>query len=186
MAQCKRGMKHDDRLSATGLHGRLDAFMSSPHSGGPDPTDPALVPQSEAFQQPELAGNTTPSTLKLHAEELRVEKRVVESDRVRIRVVTDETDTPVSVMLRSESLDVKRVPIGRIVDQVPEDREEDGVTIISVVEEVVVTEVRLVLKEELHIRRVATVREHQDVVTLRRQRAEIDRLSPAEEDFSGS
>jgi len=44
--------------------------------------------------------------------------------------------------------------------------------------EVVVTETRLVLKEELHIRRVVETREHQQTVLLRRQRAEVERLPP--------
>jgi len=50
------------------------------------------------------------------------------------------------------------------------------VTIIPVMEKVVVTETRLVLKEELHVRRVAGTREHQQTVLLRRQRAGVERL----------
>ncbi len=127
-----------------------------------------------------------PDTLKLLVEELRVEKRLIEGEGVRIRVVTDEADTPVSVMLRTESLDVQRVPIARVVNRMPEIREEDGVTIIPIVEEVVVTEIRLVLKEELHVRRIATEREHRDVVKLRRQHAEVEHLPPTGKDLGGS
>ncbi len=160
--------------------------MSSSDPGGQNASASAPVPQPDAFEQHESAGLATPATLKLLVEELRVEKRLIEGDGVRIRVVTDEVETPVSVMLRTESLDVRRVPIDRFVDRVPDIREEDGVTIVPVVEEVVVTEVRLILKEELHVRRIATAREHRDVVTLRRQHAEVERLPSTGKDLGRS
>jgi len=56
---------------------------------------------------------------------------------------------------------VEHVPIGRMVETAPPVREEDGVTVIPVIEEVVVTETRLVLREELHVRRIPGTREHQ-------------------------
>jgi stress response protein YsnF len=43
--------------------------------------------------------------------------------------------------------------MGRMVETAPEIRTESDVTILPVVEEVLVVEKRLVLKEELHIRR---------------------------------
>lgn len=122
------------------------------------------------------------AVIKLSAEQLRVEKRVVEGESVRIRVVTDEVDAPATVMLRAETLDIQRVAIGRVVDEVPEIREEGGVTIIPVVEEIAVTEVRLILKEELHVRRVATIRKHEEIITLRSQRAEVEHIPPSGKD----
>lgn len=118
------------------------------------------------------------AVLRLSAEQLRIEKRVVEGQSVRVQVVTDEVETPAAVMLRAETLDIQRVAIGRVIDEVPEIREEGGVTIIPIVEEIAVTEVRLVLKEELHVRRVETTRKHEEVVTLRRQRAEVEHIPP--------
>jgi len=118
------------------------------------------------------------NTIKVIAERLRIEKRAVEGEGVRVRIVTDEEATPASVTLRTERMEVEHVPIGRVVERAPPVREENGVTIIPVMEEVVVTETRLVLKEELHIRRVAETREHQQTVLLRRQRAEVERLPP--------
>jgi stress response protein YsnF len=46
-----------------------------------------------------------------------------------------------------------RAAMGRMVETAPEIRTESDVTILPVVEEVLVVEKRLVLKEELHIRR---------------------------------
>ncbi len=91
---------------------------------------------------------------------------------MRVHVVTDEEATPANVTLRSERVEVERVPLGRVVESAPPVREENGVTIIPVMEEVVVTETRLVLKEELHIRRDA--------------RAPRDRAAPAPARRSGA
>ena len=57
-------------------------------------------------------------------------------------------------------------------------RGEDGVTIIPVLREVVVVEGRLALKEQLHVRRAASTREGARLVTLHRQRTEVERLAP--------
>jgi stress response protein YsnF len=57
----------------------------------------------------------------------------------------------------------------------PSVRQEGDVTIIPVVEEVVKIERHLVLKEEVHIRRVKHTERHQETITLRRQEAVISR-----------
>jgi hypothetical protein len=70
---------------------------------------------------------------------------------------------------------VERVAIGRVVDAVPPVRHEGDVTILSVVEEVVVVERRLVLKEEVHLRRVQTTERYVETVTLREQDITVTR-----------
>jgi uncharacterized protein (TIGR02271 family) len=146
----------------------------SPVGVRPDP-----VPERVAVQPavPDARSTDTQSeVISLVAEQLRIEKRVVQGEGVRVRVVTDEDETPANVSLRHERIEVEHVPIGRVVECAPPVREENGVTIIPVMEEVVVTETRLVLKEELHVRRVIETRGHQQTVLLRRQRAEVERL----------
>ena len=139
-------------------------------------SDPGPNVVSDKAGQPVL--DSQGNTIKVIAERLRIEKRAVEGEGVRVRIVTDEEETPASVTLRTRRMEVEHVPIGRVVERAPPVREENGVTIIPVMEEVVVTETRLVLKEELHIRRVVETREHQQTVLLRRQRAEVERLPP--------
>jgi hypothetical protein len=67
------------------------------------------------------------------------------------------------------------VAIGRPVDAVPPVRQEGNTTVFSVVEEVVVVERRLVLKEEIRLRRMQTTERHRESVTLREQDAVIER-----------
>ena len=54
-------------------------------------------------------------------------------------------------------------------------RQEGDTTIIPVVQEIVVVERRLVLKEEVRMRRVITNERHQETVVLREQEALITR-----------
>ena len=62
----------------------------------------------------------------------------------------------------------------------PPIKEDGDLTIVPIVEETVVVERRLMLKEELHIRRVQTSERYQQTVQLRYQTAEITRI-PAQE-----
>ena len=73
-------------------------------------------------------------------------------------------------------VEVERVPVDRIVDAAPAVRQDGDVTIIPVMEEVLVVEKRLVLKEELHVRRRRTQESVEVPVTLRRERVEVERL----------
>lgn len=114
--------------------------------------------------------------IPLVEERLKVGKRAVETGRVRIHTFVDEERVWVREDLEREEVDVVRVPIDREVQVAPQVRVEDDVVIVPVVEEVVVVERRLVLKEELHVRR-RTTREHvEEPVVLRRTRAEVERV----------
>ena len=70
---------------------------------------------------------------------------------------------------------MRRVAINQPIDAIPPVREEGDTTIMSVVEEVVVTERRLMLKEEVHITRIRVTEHHQETVIIREQEAIITR-----------
>ena len=65
--------------------------------------------------------------------------------------------------------------IGRTVTAFPPVREEGDTTIIPVVEEVLVIERRLVLKEEVHLRRVRVLETHEATVATRSQDVVVTR-----------
>lgn len=111
-------------------------------------------------------------------ERLDVRTETRETGRVVARVVTDTREQPVAATGWRETVDVERVPIGRDVDAIEPPREEDGVTVIPVYEEVLVVHKRLVLREEV---RLTTRREPlpgPERVPIRRQRVEVERLPP--------
>ena len=112
--------------------------------------------------------------LPLAAERLVVTHRRKRT-RVRVARTTTRREPVVDEPLAHSRVVVERVPVGRVVDAVPPIREVDGVTIIPVVEEVVVTEKRLVLREEVHVRQVSAAGRHTETVVLREQQVEVTR-----------
>jgi hypothetical protein len=110
--------------------------------------------------------------LPLVEERAVVSVRETEETVVPVRVRTREHAEEVNETLRRQQVDVRRVPVDRIVEAAPEPRSEDGTTIYPVVEEVMVRRYRVI--EELHVRISEETREHRESVTLRRQEAEID------------
>ena len=120
--------------------------------------------------------------LPVAVETARVERVARETGRVRVTLSTEALPQQVTETLRSESVEVERVPVNRTLlagESVPQPRQEpDGTWIIPVLEEVLVVETRLRLVEEVRLVRQATEEEFREVVTLRRQRAEVERLPP--------
>lgn len=114
----------------------------------------------------------------LSEETLSIDKRSVVVGKVRVRTETDTVESAANVDLQHEGFEVTRVEMNRAVDAVPPVRTDGDLTIFSVVEEVVVVEKRLVLKEEIHLRRLSTRESVEVPVTLRRQRAILERIDP--------
>ncbi len=112
--------------------------------------------------------------LPLHVEELAVSKRTRKT-LVRATRVTRTSDLDVNEPLTHNDVVVERVAVGRTVSEVPPVRQDGDTTILPVVEEEVVVTRRLVLKEELHIRRVQRTGHHVERVVLRRQNVDVTR-----------
>ncbi|EWY39839.1 hypothetical protein N825_04900 [Skermanella stibiiresistens SB22] len=108
-------------------------------------------------------------------EELTVGIREVETGRVRIRTVTHETERVIDQALASLDVDVERIPIGREIQVAPEVRDDGETMVIPVVEERLVVEKRLFLREEIHVRRRRTETRFQQTVTLRSQDVVVER-----------
>jgi uncharacterized protein (TIGR02271 family) len=117
-----------------------------------------------------------PIVVPVVEEQLSVQKRRVEAGGVRIHKHVREKVETVDTPLRHEEVDVERVEINEFVDGPRQVRQEGDVTIIPVMEEVLVVQKRLMLKEEIRLRRrVHETREPQQV-TLRREEVEVERV----------
>lgn len=116
--------------------------------------------------------------IPLVEETATVGNREVVTGRVRVQTVTDTVEELAHADVRRETVEVTRVPIDRMVETAPEIRTEGDMTILPVVEEVLVVEKRLALKEDLHIRRRATTETVEVPVSLRKQRAIVERVAP--------
>jgi len=113
-------------------------------------------------------------------EELDVQKRVVETGKVRVTKGVHEYETLVDEPLFRDEVEVERVRIDRVVDGPLPVRYEDDAMIVPIMEEVLVVEKRLVLKEELHIRKRRVEMHQPQQVTLRREEVRVERLESPE------
>jgi stress response protein YsnF len=73
------------------------------------------------------------------------------------------------------AVSVEHVPINREIDEIPAPWEDGDVLVIPVVEEILVVEKRLILKEELRVRRRREVDHVEQPVTLRAMEAIVER-----------
>jgi stress response protein YsnF len=126
-----------------------------------------------------LSSSDPPIVIPLHVEDVSFDRRKVERD-VRVHIHTISHDRLINEPLAHEKVEIERVTIGRPIETIPPVREEGDTTVIPVVEEVLVVERRLVLKEEIRLRRVRTTEQHREMVTLREQQVVIERSEPGQ------
>jgi len=144
-----------------------------PEQGAGQP-DAELAPTSGSL----LASGRIEEVIPLVEEVLRLGKRTVETGRVRVSLTTETVQEILHETLRTRRAEVERVPVGREVSEVPATRQEGNVIIVPVVEEVLVTVKRLVLKEEIHLRLVDSEESVERPTERRVQRATVERLTP--------
>jgi uncharacterized protein (TIGR02271 family) len=128
-------------------------------------------PQQQA-QQPGIA-------IPVHQEELAIGKRIVDTGRgVRVRKSVEEVPVAIDELLQREEVTVRRVPVDRVVAlaDAPAPRQEGDTLIVPVVEEIVVVERRLRIKEEIHITRIQHQDRVQDTVFLKSEEVAVERF----------
>ncbi len=117
-------------------------------------------------------------TIPILREEVIIRTREVQSGGVRVHKLVNERTETVEQPTRREQVDVERVTVGRVIDanDVPHARQEGDTLIIPILEEMLVVEKRLVLKEEVRITRRRTEDVEQIQVVLREEDVQIERL----------
>jgi len=119
--------------------------------------------------------------IPLAEETVSVSKREVETGRVHVALTTDTETVIAREMLRGRRVEVERVTINQTLPDgapAPQSREEGDTLVIPVVEEVAVVVKRLVIREEVRLRFVATETPFEEAVSVRRQKAKVDRTAP--------
>ena len=110
-------------------------------------------------------------------ERLEVTKRATDAGELLIHTRVEQTEQRIPISLRREELEVQRVSVNRVLDPAQEPvgtRTEGEWLIVPVIEEQVVVQKQLVLREELRIRTRRTTEEQEIRETVRRQRVELD------------
>ncbi|MBV9825178.1 MAG: YsnF/AvaK domain-containing protein [Alphaproteobacteria bacterium] len=114
-------------------------------------------------------------------EETAYIKRVVrETDRILINTSVQERTEFVDIDLSSGEAVIERVAINLFVDEAPPIRQEGDLIIVPLLEEVLVTEKKLLLREEVHIRRTVTVEHVHEPVVLRSEEVSFERPTATE------
>ncbi len=119
-----------------------------------------------------------PITLPIVTESIEVEKFEVDRGGYRITKRVDTRDVLVDELLRHETVEIDRRPLDRplAAGEMPAVRWEGDTMIVPVVKEIVVTQKRLVLVEEIRISRVTVTHRDPRSVTVREEHIEIERL----------
>jgi len=132
-----------------------------------------------------MAGNTSDPTgqdlltIPVVAEQLAVGTRTVDTGRgVRIHKTVVEQPVTIDERLVREEVEVKHVAVDRIVapEEAPTTRHEGDTTIVPILEEVLVVERRVRIKEELHITRIQREETHREAVVLKAEQVSIERF----------
>lgn len=134
------------------------------------PNDPELQPSSST---PEFL----PRAIPIIEEVPHIHKEVVDTGQVVVRKTVHQETQAVNVPTKHEQVSVEHVPVNRYVDVPPPVRHEGDTMIIPVFREEVVVTTRILLVEEVHVRKqvVTTNTVHQ--VELRREAINAERVS---------
>jgi uncharacterized protein (TIGR02271 family) len=125
------------------------------------------------------------TTIPVAEEKVQVNKRTTQTGAIRIRKVIQEREEVVDEPLLQQKVNIERVQVNRFVEKPVAIRQHNETTIIPVMEEIVVVEKRLLLKEELHITTVTeTVRKPQKV-SLRNEEVKVEPDESPEETPKG-
>jgi stress response protein YsnF len=120
-----------------------------------------------------------PLRIPVAAEELAIGTRTVDTGRgVRIHKTVVEQPVTIDEALGHDEVRVKHVAVDRIVapDEAPTTRQEGDTLIVPILEEVLVVERRVRIKEELHITRTRHEERHQEEVVLKAEQVSVERF----------
>jgi uncharacterized protein (TIGR02271 family) len=141
-----------------------------------------LVPQNDnsfflplRFADMERAMTGEQVVVPVVAEELDVRRQRVNTGVVRLTKRVHEREEIVDEPLLREEVAVERVSVNEFVEEAPAPRYEGETLVVPLLEEVIVVQKRLILKEELRITKRRTEFHQPQQVVLRREEIVVER-----------
>ena len=128
-----------------------------------------------------LAGESDVIVVPVIEETLRIDKRVTEHGGIRITKSVNTEEVTVEEPTVHEAATVDRVAVNRMLEpgeSLPKSRREGDTLIIPIFEEVIVTEKRMRITEELHILLTRTETVTPQTTTIRRESFQVEPLLP--------
>src|SRR5262245_59246770 len=111
-------------------------------------------------------------------EALTVAKRIIDRGGIRVSKLVHEHEEIVDELLQHQQVTVERVLLNQPVDHAPSIKQEGNTLIIPIIEEILVVEKRLILKEEVRVTTQLVGQRHSQATTVRREEAVIERIKP--------
>jgi uncharacterized protein (TIGR02271 family) len=152
---------------------------------GDDKTFKELGMKRSNKSQPDL-NSEEDLTIPVHEEELVPFTRDVHLGDVVVHKRVQEVPYEETLDLVRDEVSVEHVPVNREIDEAPDPHYEGETLIVPVIEEVLVTEKRLVLREEIRITRSRQTEQTTVRDILRREIVDIEQRSAQDEDLSTS
>ena len=142
-----------------------EPFNPTKHEPDPDAwSEAGKTTYSSADLPPE--GRTIP----LRQEELVAHREMRHVGDVEVRTEVEQVAGRLEVQAQREDLEVEHVPVGRVVGQREAPHQDGDVLVVPVYEEQLVVAKKLILREELRIRRIPSTETQVFEDTLRRER----------------
>src|SRR5918912_1830978 len=138
----------------------------------PEPRAPD--PRGRVFQERDVAELPEDRVLELREEQLVAHNELRYLGEGVVRTQLDEVPTQLEVDALREEVEVEHESVGQVVSRREEPFEDNGVLVVPVYEEQLVVTKRLVLRERLRIRRVATTERQVFQDTVRRERLVVE------------
>ena len=126
-----------------------------------------------------VVSGTSFTAVPVHREELHVDVRTVDTGRgVRVKTSVAEHEQRIEETLMHDEIDVRHVPVDKIValSEAPASRYEGDTFIVPILEEVLVVEKRLRIKEEIHITRSKRPQRFSETVPVKSETVSIERF----------
>lgn len=145
------------------------------------PADVLRAMPDGSYQLPlsraELGLVASSAVVPVLAERAAITKSLVDVARVRITKRVSEHVEEVRPQLAREEITVEHVPVNLYVDAPPGNRTEGDVLVVPLLEEVLVVQKRLLVREELRIRKTLVPHPAEpQQITLRREDVDIQRV----------
>lgn len=122
-----------------------------------------------------MASDNESVVIPVVREDVGVARERVETGVVSVRKIVHERAVLIDEPMLHDEVDVEHVAINRAVEAPEPPREEGGVLVIPVYEEVVTVKRQWILKEEVRLRRREVQTRHRERVVLRDEQAVVER-----------
>lgn len=118
---------------------------------------------------------TGSNKIEVIEEQLSVDKKEIETGKVRLTKTVVEEDVSTDLTLTEENIDVKVKKVNQIVEQRgPASEVQGDTTIYYVYKEIYVKQI--ILEEEVHVRRVKSTNRITDLPKLKKEKIHVDRI----------